>query len=142
MSRAGKSREALTMSDTDEFASFDEFFPYYCGEHSRPLTRWMHFVGMHAAGAAVATAVVRRSPALLLAAPAVAFGTALVSHATVERRAPAGLDHPIWSLRADLVMIGMMWKGRDAEIQTMADRARLRRPIVVQPAPPETAPAA
>lgn len=130
------------MSDTAEFASFDEFFPYYCGEHSRPLTRWIHFAGTHAAGAVAATAIVRGSPGLLLAAPAVHLGAAVLSHALVEKRPPANLGHPIWSLRADLVMIGMMWKGRDAEIQTMADRARLRRPIVVQPAAPGSAPAA
>ena len=130
------------MSDTAEFASFEDFFPFYCGEHSKPLTRWMHFAGTHAAGAVVATALARRNPALLLMAPVVSYGTAWLSHAVVEKNRPATFTHPLWSLRGDFVMIGMMWKGRDAEIQTMADRARLQRPIVLEPAQPDTAPAA
>jgi hypothetical protein len=125
------------MSDPAEFSTFEEFFPHYCGEHSKPLTRWIHFAGTHAAGVVVAAALVRRSPALVLAAPAVSYGAAWMSHALVEKNRPATFSHPAWSLRGDFTMIAMMWKGRDAEIQTMADRARLRRrPIVLQPAAP------
>jgi hypothetical protein len=130
------------MSESAEFASFDEFFPRYCGEHGRPLTRWIHFAGTHAAGAVIATAAARRRPALLMAAPVVSYGTAWLAHLLVEHNRPATFSHPLWSLRGDFVMIGMMWKGRDAEIQTMADRARLQRPIVLTPAASDSAPAA
>jgi len=62
-------REMPMADDAQRFQSFEEFFPFYCGEHSRPLTRWLHFAGTHAAGAVVATAVALRRPALLAAAP-------------------------------------------------------------------------
>ena len=127
------------MSQREEPQSFEEFFPFYCGEHSRPLTRWMHFAGTHAAGAVAAAAVVMRRPALLLAAPVVSYGTAWVAHFAVEKNRPATFTHPLWSLRGDLTMIGMMWKGRDAEIQTMADRAAAVRPIVLSPPRDESA---
>jgi hypothetical protein len=124
------------MDEGRDFASFDEFFPHYCGEHGRPLTRWLHFAGTHAAGAVLALAVARRQPALLAAAPVVSYGTAWAAHALIENNRPPTFAHPLWSLRGDFVMIGMMWKGRDAEIQTMADRTRLRRPIVLPSASP------
>ena len=31
--------------DTPEFASFEEFFPFYLGEHSDPLNRTLHYIG-------------------------------------------------------------------------------------------------
>ena len=27
------------------FTTFEAFWPFYLGEHSLPVTRWMHFVG-------------------------------------------------------------------------------------------------
>ncbi|HET9051950.1 MAG TPA: DUF962 domain-containing protein [Candidatus Dormibacteraeota bacterium] len=130
------------MSEKTRFSTFEEFFPFYCGEHSKPLTRWLHFAGTHAAGAIVATAVARRSAPMLLAAPVVSYGTAWAAHLLVEHNRPATFTHPLWSLRGDFVMIGMMWKGRDPEIQTMADRALTQRPLVLAPVGTGRAPAA
>jgi hypothetical protein len=130
----------LSMAEGVGFSSFQEFFPFYCGEHSKPLTRWMHFAGTHAAGVVAATALVSRKRAMWLAVPLVSYGTAWAAHALVEHNRPATFAHPLWSLRGDFVMIGMMWKGRDPEIQTMADRAHAVRPVVLSE--PEKAPAA
>jgi hypothetical protein len=113
------------------FAGFKEFFPFYCGEHRKPLTRWLHFAGTHAAGTVVAAAVLRRRPALLLAAPLVSYGTAWAAHFFVQRNRPATFAHPLWSLRGDVTMIGMMWRGRDGEVQRLADEATAGRPIVL-----------
>ena len=30
-----------------EFSTFDDFFPYYVSQHSKPATRWFHFAGTH-----------------------------------------------------------------------------------------------
>lgn len=125
--------------DAQRFQSFDEFFPFYCGEHSKPLTRWLHFAGTHAAGAVVASAVALRRPALLAAAPLVSYGTAWIAHVAVERNRPATFEHPLYSLRSDFVMLGMMWAGRDADVQALADSARAPRPIVLAGAQREPA---
>jgi hypothetical protein len=30
-------------SGPQTFANFDEFWPYYVGDHLNPVTRWLHF---------------------------------------------------------------------------------------------------
>ena len=122
---------------TPEFATFDDFFPFYCSEHSRPLTRWLHFAGTHAGGAVLALGLVRRRPLLLALAPAVSYGTAWAAHFLVERNRPATFAHPVHSLHGDMRMIRMMWAGRDAEVQRLADEARIAaaRPIVLEDNP-------
>src|ERR1019366_8983645 len=35
-----------------EFAGFEEYFPHYVSQHSRPATRWLHFAGTHLGPAA------------------------------------------------------------------------------------------
>jgi hypothetical protein len=99
-----------------EFSGYEEFFPFYVSLHSRPATRWLHFAGTHLAAAAAATALVRRRPVGLLAVPLISCGVAWGSHLAIERNRPATFAHPLWSLRADLRMIAMMWQGRDDEL--------------------------
>ncbi|MGZ8848227.1 MAG: Mpo1-like protein, partial [Pyrinomonadaceae bacterium] len=40
-----------------EFKSFSEFWPYYLGEHSRPATRVLHYIGSLAAIAVIIAVV-------------------------------------------------------------------------------------
>lgn len=108
-----------------EFAGFDDFFPFYVGEHSRPATRWLHFAGSQVGLAAAIAGVMRRRPALVAAFPVIAYGVAWFSHAAVERNRPATFRHPLWSLRGDWTMIGMMWQGRDAELTRIARDQRM-----------------
>ena len=107
-----------------EFASFDEFFPYYVGQHSKPATRWVHFAGTHLGAALGVTGVVARKPALLAAAPVVAYGLAWFSHFAIEGNRPASFGHPVWSFLGDMRMLGMMWRGRDSELTGIAADAR------------------
>ena len=86
--------------------TFEEFWPYYVAEHSKPLTRKFHFVGTTAAMACVAGAVVLRRPSLLLLAAVAGYGPAWASHFFIEGNRPATFTYPKWSLLADLVM----WK--------------------------------
>ena len=99
-----------------EFGSYEEFFPFYVSLHSRSATRWLHFAGTHLAAAAAAAALVRRRPVGLLAVPLISYGVAWGSHLAIEKNRPATFAHPLWSLRGDLRMIGMMWQGRDDEL--------------------------
>jgi len=100
--------------------------------HSRSATRWLHFAGTHLAAAAAAAALVRRRPVELLAVPLISYGVAWGSHLAIEKNRPATFAHPLWSLRGDLRMIGMMWQGRDDELTRIGprpehDRARRGR---------------
>ena len=101
--------EPTTEPTVPTFASFDEFWPYYVGEHLNPVTRWMHFAGTTAAMATLATAgvaAVARKPSLALLAAVLGYGPAWASHFFVEHNRPATFKYPLWSLRGDLVM----WK--------------------------------
>jgi len=125
---------------SDDFGSFDEFWPFYVHEHSKKTTRWLHFAGTTMAlGAAVAGVLTRRARYLLLA-PVLGYGPAWVGHFFVERNTPATFEHPLWSLQADFVMYSKMWAGTmDAEVErVMADYAAQRddasdEPDEVQP---------
>ena len=120
------------------FTSFEEFFPHYVGEHSRSATRWAHFAGTHLGAVIGLGGIAGRRPALLAAAPVVAYGVAWVSHLAVERNKPATFGHPFWAFRGDLRMISAMWRGGDAELGRIAAEVRGRTgvdsPAVDEPA--------
>lgn len=98
--------------------TFEEFWPFYVREHSRKLTRELHFVGTSLALACVAGGLLTRRRWLLLLAPAAGYGPAWVSHFFIEKNTPATFRHPLWSLRADLVMWTKMIEGTmDAEVE-------------------------
>ena len=69
-----------------------------------------------------------RRPQGVLAFPVIACGMAWYSHLAIEKNRPATFGHPLWSLRGDLQMIAMMWRGRDAELSRIA---RDQRSIVL-----------
>ena len=93
------------------FATFEEFWPYYVGEHLDPVTRWMHFAGTTAAMVTLGAAVVTRKPSLAILAAVLGYGPAWASHFFVEHNSPATFQHPLWSLRGDLVMWKKMLDG-------------------------------
>lgn len=53
---------------SDRFRSFEEFWPYYIGEHRDPRCRWVHFIGtagfLTGMGLATVTAPITFVPAL------------------------------------------------------------------------------
>ncbi len=93
------------------FHSFEEFWPFYVCEHSKPLTRALHFVGTAALIPLVAVAVAN-SLYLLLLVPVVGYGLAWVGHFLVEKNRPATFKHPLWSMLGDFKMFGLMCIGR------------------------------
>ena len=103
-----------------EFASYEDFFPYYVSQHSKPATRRFHFAGTHAGAAIALSALAFRKPLLLAAAPVVSYGTAWFSHFVIEKNRPATFGHPFWSLRGDFEMLRYMWQGRDSELTQLA----------------------
>ena len=93
------------------FKSFEEFWPYYLGEHLHPVNRVLHFIGTTLVYGIVALALVR-SPQWLALAPFVGYGFAWAGHFFIEKNRPATFTHPIWSLRGDFRMHARMFTGR------------------------------
>ena len=111
----------------ESFENFDGFFRYYISQHSKAPTRWVHFASTHAGILVGLTALVRRKPLLLLAAPVTVYGPAFLSHYLIEKNSPVTLKgNPFWAMRGDLRMISTMWRGRDAELGRIA-REELER---------------
>jgi hypothetical protein len=98
----------------DRIQSFDEFWPYYVGEHRSPVNRALHYAGTSMAIGTVGAAVVTLNPTWLILTPIVGYGPAWVGHFFVEGNKPASFGYPLWSLRADLKMLGMAVRGKMA----------------------------
>ena len=97
------------------FESFEEFWPFYVGEHRNPISRGLHYAGTSMAIGTVGAAVVTLNPAWLILTPIVGYGPAWIGHFVVEGNKPASFKHPLWSLRGDLKMLGMALRGKMAD---------------------------
>ena len=87
-----------------EFRTFEEFWPFYVKEHQKKSTRILHFIGTTSAMACVAGGLLTKRRWLLAVAPIAGYGPAWISHFFIEGNKPASFKHPLWSLRADMVM--------------------------------------
>lgn len=94
------------------FSGFEEFWPFYVGQHSKAATRALHFAGTTVGLACVAAALANRRPAFLGAGLVLSYGLAWIGHFLIEKNRPATFQHPLWSLRGDFRMYGLMWRGR------------------------------
>jgi hypothetical protein len=94
------------------FTSFNEFWPYYLGEHSKPSTRMLHGVGsLLAIGLAIAFIAIGKwwlFPLALI--PGYAF--AWIGHFFIEKNRPATFTYPLWSFMGDWKMLVLMLTGR------------------------------
>jgi hypothetical protein len=108
--------------------TFDEFWPFYVGEHRLPLNRMLHCVGTLTAVLMVLSAAVTVNPWLLLGAPLAGYGAAWIGHFGLEKNRPATFSHPLWSLRGDFKMCALMLSGA-------MDREVVRLYGSVHPAP-------
>ena len=92
--------------------TFEDFWPFYLREHSRPATRALHFAGTSLVVLIPIAAAAARTWWLLLAMPVAGYAFAWASHFAVERNRPATFTHPLWSLRADFRMWRLTLAGR------------------------------
>ncbi len=95
-----------------EHQSFDEFWPHYLREHSRPRTRALHYVGTTLVIGIALYAVLSGKWAWLLVLPVAGYGLAWLAHFAVEKNRPATFTYPLWSLAADFRMWWLWLTGR------------------------------
>ncbi|MHB1847297.1 MAG: Mpo1-like protein [Deltaproteobacteria bacterium] len=101
----------------EPIGSFQDFWPFYLGEHRRALTRRLHFIGTSGTLLFALAAALTGRPALLLGALVSGYGFAWVSHFAVEKNRPATFRYPFYSLAGDFKMYGLILTGRmDAEL--------------------------
>jgi len=94
-------------------ASFEEFWPFYVSQHSRPSTRALHFAGTTMVLGSLAAGVLV-APRYALLALVLGYGPAWIGHFFFEKNRPATFTYPLWSLRGDFRMYRLMLTGRMA----------------------------
>ena len=97
---------------TDRIQTFTEFWPYYLGEHRRPICRALHYVGTTAALGMVLLAALMHQPLLLLPALVSGYFFAWIGHFFIEKNRPATFSYPLLSFRADLTLYVLKITGR------------------------------
>jgi len=95
----------------NRIATFREFWPFYVGEHLKPITRALHFIGSTLVLAIAVAAVVTGRLWLLAATPIAGYGFAWVGHFVFEKNRPASFKYPLYSFFADWVMYGKILSG-------------------------------
>jgi hypothetical protein len=94
------------------FQNFEEFYPFYLGEHADRTSRRLHVIGTSAAALQILAAIVLREPMLCLTALVSGYGFAWVGHYVFEKNRPATFKHPLYSLRGDFRMAREVFSGR------------------------------
>jgi hypothetical protein len=96
----------------ERYRSFQEFWPYYLREHSRPATRAIHYAGTSLVVGLAAAALITRIWWLLALMPVAGYGFAWAGHMLSEHNRPATFKYPGWSLAADFRMWWLWLTGR------------------------------
>jgi hypothetical protein len=98
----------------DRITSFEEFWPFYIGEHRVPICRALHYFGTSMGTCTAVSAVLTGSLWLLPIALVLGYGPAWVGHFFIENNKPASFKYPLWSLRADYKMLSYAIRGKMA----------------------------
>lgn len=103
---------------TSRYSNFAGFWPFYLQEHSKPVTRALHYIGTSLVVGIALYALFSQNWLLLLALPVAGYFFAWIAHFTVEKNRPATFTYPLWSLFADFKMWFMWLTGQlDAELE-------------------------
>ena len=92
------------MQQTQQFTSFDEFYPFYLGEHQHRTSRRLHVIGTSCVITLAITSLTTQDFNLLWLLPLVGYSFAWVGHFAFEKNRPATFRHPIYSLMGDFKM--------------------------------------
>src|SRR5262245_44266689 len=100
------------MNQNADIKSFEEFWPFYVREHSKPGCRLLHFIGSTAGLMCLVLAAFLGNPWLLPLGFVVGYGFAWTIHAFIQRNRPATFKYPLWSFMADWKMWKLTLLGR------------------------------
>ena len=92
--------------------SFEKFWPHYVREHSHPINRVLHFIGSSLGLVWLVAVFVSANWWYAPVSFVIGYGFAWFGHFFIERNKPATFKYPLWSLRADWKMWGLMLLGR------------------------------
>ena len=91
---------------------YSEFWDYYIQEHSKPLTRLLHFVGTTLGLVLLVWVIWIGRWYLFPVFLVVGYAFAWFAHFVVEKNRPATFKYPFWSFISDFKMMWYMITGR------------------------------
>ena len=94
------------------FDTFEDFWPYYLGEHRDPVCRGLHYVGSTLGLAWLGAAVVTANPLFVLPGLVNGYAFAWIWHFFFEKNRPATFQHPFYSFAGDWKMYWYFLTGR------------------------------
>ncbi len=94
------------------FATFDEFWPFYLGEHRNPVCRGLHIWGSSWGIATLVWGIATMTWWSFPLALVIGYGHSWVGHFFFERNKPATFQAPLYSFMGDWKMIGLFYTGR------------------------------
>lgn len=105
--------------------TYREFWDFYVLEHSRPLTRGLHFAGTTLGLALLVYFIATGRWYFFPVFPLAGYAFAWFAHFVVEKNRPATFKYPLWSFISDFKMIGFILTGRMArEVDRCQNRLR------------------
>ena len=93
-------------------ANYEEFWDFYVQEHSKPMTRALHFIGTSLGLALLAWFMWNRMWLYIPVCFVVGYAFAWFAHFVVEKNKPATFQYPFWSFISDYKMMSYMLVGR------------------------------
>ena len=97
---------------------YEDFWPQYLAEHSKPATRLLHFFGTALGLVILALAIATATWWLLVPALVSGYAFAWGAHFFIERNRPATFSYPLWSFISDFRMFFLWLIGAlDRELQ-------------------------
>ena len=97
------------MTDPTNYA---EFWDFYVQEHSKPLTRLLHFIGTTLGVSLLAWFIATGRWYFFPVFFVIGYAFAWFAHFVVEKNRPASFRYPFWSFISDFKMIWYMLTGR------------------------------
>lgn len=105
--------------------NYSDFWDFYVQEHSKPLTRTVHFVGTTLGIALLIFFIVRGQWYFFPLFFVVGYFFAWFAHFVVEKNKPATFKYPLWSFISDFKMIWFMLTGRmSREVERVTSRTK------------------
>ena len=102
-------------------ATYTEFWDFYVREHSKPLTRALHFAGTALGLLLLVWFVWHRMWVRIPLCFVCGYAFAWFAHFVVEKNKPATFTYPLWSFISDYKMMWYMLTGRmNAEVERVS----------------------
>lgn len=104
--------------------NYGEFWDFYVQEHSKPMTRALHFIGTSLGLVLLGWFVWNRMLVYIPFCFVVGYAFAWFAHFVVEKNRPATFKYPFWSFISDYKMMWYMLTGRmGAEVERVSKAA-------------------